>query len=374
MPLFDVHDIPERFVTLWVEVADDVVPVHEVDDQDSSGPDEFPVLLQDPDVRLFVVVSEGGPEVHGRIERSYGPRHALGQTSEVPDAVRRAVGHALSIREFFCAFDEGGREVDANHMVSHLGEARPVPPDAARRVEDSAARRHAEPFQDPLEVFRLRFADGPRVLMDREEDLRVTQKERLGPVVLAHRLTMLVGLFGGVARSLGIARPRLQEGRHDPSGILIANPGRQRLDLGGCIDLVVRLLRHSITGGVLRHDDVDDLRGVLFQEPGEPLDRCGLEGREGFDDEEDRSAPRDDGGLVSRNATVLVLDAEAQGPVLVVDTLPPHLRADGGLELRSARVARAGGHRRAPFTASTTAWAKADVRTSLAPGMCRARS
>src|SRR5207245_3186233 len=108
-----------------------------------------------------------------------------------------------------------------------------------------------------------------------------------------------------------------------------------------------RLVAACMTGGVLRHDGGGELRGVLFQEPGETLDCCGLEGREGFDDEEDRSAPRDDGGFVSRNATVLVLDAEAQGPVLVVDTLPSHLRADGGLELRSARVARAGGHRRA---------------------------
>src|SRR5437867_12908021 len=108
-------------------------------------------------------------------------------------------------------------------MVSHLRKARPVPPDAARRVEDPAGGGHAKPFQEPLEVSRLGFAGRPRVLMDREEDLRVVQKERLGPVALAHRLTMFVGLFGGVARSLGIARMRLQEGPHDPFWILIAN-------------------------------------------------------------------------------------------------------------------------------------------------------
>ena len=129
-----------------------------------------------------------------------------------------------------------------------------MPPDAARCVEDSAARRHAEPFQDPLEVFRLRFAGGPRVLMDREEDLRVAQKERLGPVALAHRLTMFVGLFGGVARSLGIARTRLREGPHDPIGILIADPRGQLPDLARRVDFVVRLLRHSVAGHILRHD------------------------------------------------------------------------------------------------------------------------
>src|SRR5438876_905821 len=259
-------------------------------------------------------------------------------------------------------------------MVSHLGEARPVPPDAARRVEEPAARRHAEPFQDPLEVVRLRFAGGPRVLVDREEDLRVAEEERFGPVTLAHRLTMFVGLFGRVARSLGIARTRLQEGLHDPFGILIANPRGQLPDLARRVDLVVRLLRDSIAGRVLRHDHQDDFRGVLLQEPGEPFDGRGLEGREGFDDEEDRSTPRDDGGVVSRNAAALVLDAETQGTVLVLDTLSPHLPAYVGLELRLACVAHAGGHRRAPFMASMTARPKADVRTSLAPGSCRARS
>src|SRR2546428_5356487 len=130
-------------------------------------------------------------------------------------------------------------------MVSHLREARPVPPDAAWCVKDPAARRDAEPFQDSLELFRLRFAGGPRVLMDREEDLRVAQKEHLGPVALTHRLTMFVGLFGGVAVSLGIARTRLLERPHDPFWILVANPRGQLLDLGRRVDFVVRLLRYS---------------------------------------------------------------------------------------------------------------------------------
>src|SRR3989475_11108430 len=54
--------------------------------------------------------------------------------------------------------------------------------------------------------------------------------------------------------------------------------------------------------------------------------------------------------------------------------LAVHLPAGGRLEFRPAGVAGAAGHRPAPSIASTTARAKAEVRTSLAPGMRRARS
>src|SRR2546428_13752808 len=54
--------------------------------------------------------------------------------------------------------------------------------------------------------------------------------------------------------------------------------------------------------------------------------------------------------------------------------LARRLPAEGRLELRPAGVAGAAGHRPAPPIASTTARAKAEVRTSLAPGMRRARS
>src|SRR2546427_2847899 len=54
--------------------------------------------------------------------------------------------------------------------------------------------------------------------------------------------------------------------------------------------------------------------------------------------------------------------------------LAVHLSANDRLEVRPARVAGAAGHRPAPAIASMTARAKADGRTSFAPGIWRARA
>ncbi len=106
MPLFDVDDVAERLVPLRVEMPDDEVPIHDVDDQDASGADELRILLEDLDVRVFVVIPEGRPEVERCVERRGACRHALRETPEIPDVKRRSTGHALTIGEFDRPRDE----------------------------------------------------------------------------------------------------------------------------------------------------------------------------------------------------------------------------------------------------------------------------
>src|SRR2546422_11050738 len=87
-------------------MPDDEVSVNDVDDQYTAGADQLPVLLEDPDVRLFVVVPERRPEVEGRVEWRVGRRHRFREPPEISDVVCRAVGHALLAREFGGARDE----------------------------------------------------------------------------------------------------------------------------------------------------------------------------------------------------------------------------------------------------------------------------
>src|SRR2546422_707917 len=261
-------------------MPDDEVSVHDVDDQDAAGADQLPVLLEDPDVRLFVVVPERRPEVEGRVEWRVGRRHHFREPPEISDVVRRAVGHALLAREFGGAIDEHRGQVDAHGPVAHLREARRMPSDAARRIEDSTARRDAKPLQDRAQVARLLLARGPGVLVDREEHLRMAEEQIFGPVGGGHRL----------------------------------------------------------------------------------------------EEEQDRTAVRDDRRFILRRAPAGIGHPEPEGAMFVWHLLAVHLPADGRLEVRPAGVAGAAGHRPAPSIASTTARAKAEVRTSLAPGMRRARS
>jgi len=174
--LFDVDDVPEGLVALRVEVPDDEVPVHDIDDQDSSGAHKLRVLPEDPDVGLFVVVAEGCPEVEGRVEPSFGRRDRFRETPEVSDAVRRPVRHALSAGEFGRARDEHRGQVHADGPVAHFCQARRMPSDAAGSVEDPAARGNAEPLEDGVQVTRLRLARGPGVLVNREEHLRMAEE------------------------------------------------------------------------------------------------------------------------------------------------------------------------------------------------------
>src|SRR2546426_2840916 len=116
-------------------MPDDEVPVHDVDDQDASGAHELRILLEDLDVRVFVVVPEGRPEVERAVEWRGARRHALRETSQVSDVKRRSTGHALTISEFDCARDEHRRKVYAHGLVAHLRETvacRPMPQGASR--------------------------------------------------------------------------------------------------------------------------------------------------------------------------------------------------------------------------------------------------
>src|SRR5256712_12761847 len=195
-------------------MPDHEVPIHNVDDQDASGADQLPVLLEDPDVRLFVVIPERRPEVEGRVERRGGRRHRVREPPEISDVVRRAVGYALLAREFGRARDEHRGQVYARGPVAHLREARRMPSDAAWRVEDSTSRRNAKPLQDRAQVARLLLARGPGVLVDREEHLGMAEEQILGPVHRGHRLAMFFALFGGGPGPL-YAALRLLERLHD---------------------------------------------------------------------------------------------------------------------------------------------------------------
>src|SRR2546426_747514 len=269
-------------------MPDDEVPVHDVDDQDASGAHELRILLEDLDVRVFVVVPEGRPEVERAVEWRGARRHALRETSQVSDVKRRSTGHALTISEFDCARDEHRRKVYAHGLVAHLRETGRMPSDAAGGVEDSAIRGNAKPLQDGMEVARLLLARGPRVLVDREEHLRMAEEQVFGPVDSGHWLAMWLALFGGVLLP--------------------------------------------------------------------------------------RAASPDDGGLVFRRAAGGIVCPELEGAMLVRQSLAVHLRADRRLEFRPACMAGTRGHRPAPSIASTIARANTEVRTSLAPGMKRARS
>src|SRR3989454_245039 len=338
-----------------------------------SAADQLPVLLEDPDVRLFVVVPERRPEVEGRVEWRVGRRHRFREPPEISDVVRRAVGHALLAREFGRARDEHRGQVDARSPVAHLREARRMPSDAARHIEDSAARRDAKPPQDHAQVARLLLARGPGVLVDREEHFRMAEEQIFGPVSGGHRLAMFLALFGGVAGPLD-ASLRLLERLHDSFRVLPADSCSQSSDIGCTVDFVVRFGSDFRQRRVGRHENEDDLRRVLPQESGEASNGGAPCRANRLDEEQDRTAVRDDRRFILRRAPAGIGHPEPEGAMFVWQLLAVHLPADGRLEVRPAGVAGAAGHRPAPSIASTTARAKAEVRTSLAPGMRRARS
>src|SRR5439155_226740 len=97
-------------------------------------------------------------------------------------------------------------------------------------------------------------------------------------------------------------------------------------------------------------------------------------GRYRFDAELDWPPWCNDGRLILLRAPRPVVDPEPEGAMFVREPLPVHLKADGGLALRPAPMADTAGHRPDPSIASMTARANAELRTSLAPGMRRARS
>src|SRR2546428_735207 len=184
---------------------------------------------------------------------------------------------------------------------------------------------------------------------------------------------MRLALFGRVvvphAGSL-----RFPERLHDSLRILFGDPRSQLVHVGSPIDFVIRLgtdLVHRPIGG---HETEPDSRRGLLQESHEPPDPGGPPGRARLREEQDRTASRDDGGLVFRRAARGVVHSEPEGAMFVREPLAVHLCADGRLEFRPACMAGAPGHRPAPSIASMIARANAEVRTSLAPGMKRARS
>src|SRR5207245_1426058 len=235
-----MDDVAERLVPLRIEMPDDEVPVHDVDDQDASGADELRILLEDPDVRVFVVIPEGRPEVERCVERGVSRLHALRETPEISDVKRRSTGHSFTIGEFDCPRDEDRGEVNAHRLVAHLRETGRVASDAAWGVEDAAFRGNAEPFQDGVKVARLLLARRPGMLVDREEHLRMAEEQVFGPVSSGHRLAMWLALFGGVvvprARSL-----RFLERLYDSLRILFTDPGRQSTHVGSPVDLIIRV-------------------------------------------------------------------------------------------------------------------------------------
>src|SRR3989442_6962809 len=373
VPLFDVDDVAERCIPLRVEMPDDEVPVHDVDDQDASRADEFRILLEDLDVRVFVVIPEGRPEVERGVEGRGGRRHALRETPQISDLKGRSTGQALTSGEFSRAGDEHRGKVYAHGLVADLRETGRMPSDAAGGVDDSAIGGHAEPFQDRVKVARLLLARGPGVLVDREEHLRMTEEQLFGPVGGGHRLAMWLALFGGVAvPHAGSLRVLVR--LHDSLRVPFAASRRQSAHVRRPLDFVLRLgtdLFERVIGG---HEDQHDLRRMLFEEPDEATDPRDPARRDRLHEEQDRTATCDDGGLVFRRAARGVVHPEPKGAMLVRQPLAVHLRADGRLEFRPARMAGAPGHRPAPSIASTIARANAEVRTSLAPGMRRAKT
>src|SRR5437899_8508399 len=113
---------------------------------------------------------------------------------------------------------------------------------------------------------------------------------------------------------------------------------------------------------------------MLLQESGETSGGVASRGLDRLDEEQDWAASCDDGRLVFRRAPRTVMYMEPEGAMFVREPLAVHLKADGGLEFCPAYMAGTAGHRPAPSIASMTARANAEVRTSLAPGMRRARS
>src|SRR6266581_3575216 len=180
----------------------------------------------------------------------------------------------------------------------------------------------------------------------------------------------------GVAGSPGrVPRTRLLERPDDPFRILRPDTRRQLADIGCGINLVVGLRMDSVERIVRRHQDEHELRRVLLEEAREAMDRVAVRGGlDRIDEEQDRSASRDDRGRVVRLAAGVIRDPEVKRPVLVREALVLHLGADELLELRVARVTAARRQRPAPWIAPTTASAKAAVPTSFASGIWRARS
>src|SRR6058998_129584 len=164
---------------------------------------------------------------------------------------------------------------------------------------------------------------------------------------------MRLALFGRVvvphAGSL-----RFPERLHDSLRILFGDPRSQSAHVGSPVDLIIRLgtdLVHRPIGG---HENEHDFRRVLLQESHEPPDPGGPAARDRLHEEQDRTASRDDGGLVFRRAARGVVHPEPEGAMFVREPPAVHLRADGRLEFRPACMAGAPGHRPAPSIEPTT--------------------
>jgi len=169
---------------------------------------------------------------------------------------------------------------------------------------------------------------------------------------------------------------RLPEGFDHSVGILVADPPHDPMDLVLEVDLVVRIRGQGACGRPRGHDDEHDLLGVLVQEArqyfGDGLRRPG-DGKR-LDKEEDL-APRNHQAWIVVGLTPLEADAEVQGSMRVWQLLPSELKAQGPFEVRLCRVRIEGsGHIYAPSSFATIACAKADVPTSFAPCIRRARS
>src|SRR2546428_2517584 len=248
-----------------------------------------------------------------------------------------------------------------------------MPSDAAGGVEDSAIRGNAKPLQDGMEVPRLSAPGGRRVLGDRAGPLRMAEEQVFGPVDSGHWLAMWLAFVGGVVGPPA-ASLRLLERLYDSLRILVADPRRQSAHVRRPVDLIIRLGTDLVCRCIGRHEDEHDFRRVLFQESDEAPDSCGPAGGDRLHKEQDRTASRDDGGLVFRRAARGIVYPELEGAMLVRQSLAVHLRADRRLEVRPACMAGTRGHRPAPSIASTIARANTEERSSLVPGPERARS
>src|SRR5205807_1979521 len=89
---------------------------------------------------------------------------------------------------------------------------------------------------------------------------------------------------------------RLFEGQDDAVGILLPDAMGHASDVRFGVDLVIRLDRKGPNLGIRSDDDEHDLRGMLLEEPREPIDRGSCRRRHRLHKEQAATATRDDGG------------------------------------------------------------------------------
>ncbi len=175
-------------------MADDEVPVHDIQQEQPAESHEIRVLLEDSHVRRPVVVSQRCPQIHCDIE---GPL-LLGDRILQPAEIAREEFHMLRdaapVRELLRALHEGGREIDTDAFVPHLREVDDVAANSAWGVQDACARLKPEFFEEGVDVLGLILSKVEGMLVDRDPQVCVLQEQCLGPMgSVRHRLAIVHG-------------------------------------------------------------------------------------------------------------------------------------------------------------------------------------